>query len=247
MRRLRRALAVAVTLALAGGCDRAEPPVLGPVAVEASYRLQLNGLPVGHAFFRLRVADRRYRIEALTVPDTTLADTQEVLERSEGRFEQGRAIPERFEHLVFADDGTDAVTLEFDWQAQRLRLGHGDEQREVVLLPNTQDRLSYLLVAHRLATTRGTATALQIAMPTATEESRLERVGPGRVVLPQGPRPAVEFRRVTPSPDEQRRLWLAPETCPLPLRIAHEAGGQQIDMQLQTCIDIDDGEPAATD
>lgn len=207
-----------------------------PLAIEAIYRLLFNDQLVGNALFEFELfEDGGYRIDALTAPagqmETQSAD--EVLESSRGALDAETIRPARFEHSVMQGGQIELISLAFDWQRHRLRVQGGEAQREVALLPGTHDRLSYLLAAYRLAVAGDGAVQLQVATAEASEETILEVTGSEPVTLPSGQYAAMVIRRITPNPEESRRLWFDPALGPLPLRILHAHDGNQVDMQLE--------------
>jgi hypothetical protein len=221
-------------------CSPPAPSTTGkvesPLAIEASYRLLFNEQLVGIALFELEIAeDGNYRIDAFTTPAGQMEDQSddEVLETSLGRLEAGAIRPERFEHSVMQGGLVELVSLAFDWKDHRLHVEGKDARRDVVLLPGTHDRLSYLLEAHRLAAAGEGTSQIQIASTDATEETVLEVVGKGPLEVPSGRYEALSIRRLTPAPGESRQLWFDTRLGPLPLRVLHEHGGNAVDMQLE--------------
>ena len=221
-------------------CAPPAPPTTAevetPIAIEASYRLLFNEQLVGMALFELQITeDGMYRIDAFTTPAGQMEhqSDDEVLETSLGRLEAGAIRPEHFQHSVMRGGLFEVVGLAFDWKDHRLHVEGKDAQRDVVLLPATHDRLSYLLEAHRLALAGEGASQIQIASPDATEQTVLEVVGKGPLEVPSGRYEALSIRRHTPDQGESRQLWFDTRLGPLPLRVLHEHGGNMIDMRLE--------------
>jgi hypothetical protein len=242
MLRLIRAAAAGLLLSLIGCASDVDAPP-PPQSIEASYRLHFDGELVGHALFTLRTdINGNYRIEAFTVPAGKMqrAADHEVLEISEGRIEKRHVRPSYFEHSVLDGNGVGAVRMQFDWAGGQLRLTSPDSERSITLLPNTQDRLSYLLVAHLLALGSGDASDLPIATPQVTEENRMQRRGETVLELPGGRYDAIEIERITPAVGEHRRLWFSKTACTLPLRVEHQTERHLVDMVLEHCGAIAD-------
>jgi len=227
------------TIWLAACAPPAPPPtekVETPLEIEASYRLLFNEQLVGIALFELEIAeDGNYRIDAFTTPAGQMEDQSddEVLESSLGKLEAGAIRPVLFQHSVMRGGLFEVVSLAFDWKAHRLHVEGEDARRDVVLLPGTHDRLSYLLEAHRLAAAGEGASQIQIASPDATEETVLEVVGKGPLEVPSGRYEALSIRRLTPDDGESRQMWFDTRLGPLPLRVLHEHGGNTVDMRLE--------------
>ncbi|MCB1772166.1 MAG: DUF3108 domain-containing protein [Gammaproteobacteria bacterium] len=243
MLRLNRAVATGL-VALLSGCTTDVDDSLSPLRVDASYQLHFDGALVGHAFFTLRTdSDGNYRIEAFTVPAGQMqrAADHEVLEVSEGRIEARQVRPSYFEHSVLNSDDVGAVRMQFDWPGAQLQLSGRDTEKQITLLPNTQDRLSYLLVARQLALGAADTRDLPIATPQVTDENRLQRLGESEIELPGGRLAAIEIQRLTPAAEERRSLWFSESRCALPLRIEHQTEKHLVDMVLEHCNPVAEG------
>jgi hypothetical protein len=105
-------------------------------------------------------------------------------------------------------------------------------QRKGALLPDTHDRLSYLLAAQRLAMRGKGEHTIRVATPEASDESRLEFVGADALDLPVGAVDAIVVRRVTVDSNETRQLWFAAQAAPLPVRVLQDRGGNKVEMRL---------------
>jgi hypothetical protein len=235
---LARASALGALLALTAACEQQSDTPAPLSSVEAGYRLLFNDALVGNAFFALEVEpDGGYRIDALTVPAGQLqkAADHEVLEFSSGRLENGRILPQRFVHSVMQNQQIEeVVSLRFDWPQRALYLRNADQERRASLLPDTYDRLSYLLMAYRLAARAGGLQQIQIASAEATEAAVLEITGKSRIEVPLGTYQATGVRRVSALPGETRMLWFDVTASPLPLRIVRQWDSNTVDMQLET-------------
>jgi len=233
--RVRRAglVSLALLLAACGPAPRALPE---PTTVEAAYRLLFNDVLVGNALFVLQIgADGTYTIDAFTTPAGQMQQTSvhEVLENSRGRIDSQGVRPLSFERSVMLGQDVTLDRLSFDWDKRRLR-HTGEKARIGALVPGTQDRLSYLLAAWRLATGDEAATEIQIASVEATEKTRLEVVGKETIEIPLGRYETVAVRRSTPQPNQIRALWFETDLSPLPLRVVHGWAGSTVDMQLES-------------
>ena len=209
----------------------------GPVAVEATYRLLFNDALVGDALFVLQIgADGSYQIEAFTTPAGQMqrAEGHEVLESSRGVIDSDGVRPQRFDHSVMADEQIESVKLIFDHETNLLRIIDQQQERTTALLPSTQDHLSYLLTARRLAMKGSGAAEIQIASTGSTEQTRLQVVGPESIDVPLGHYETIAIRRVTSKPDEIRALWFDTGLSPLPVRVVHGWAGNTVDTQFES-------------
>ncbi len=244
-RATRRGHTIAVALALLSACTQT-PELARAQRIEASYRLLYDGILVGHALFELAIDDDGgYQIEAFTTPagEVGRAIDHEVLESSQGVIDIDGIRPSRYDHSVRQNGRLALVRLTFDWPQGALRLAGQDTSRLVGLLPDTHDRLSYLLVASTLAAAeRGTA-QIRVASSDATEVGLLELIGPADIEVPHGRYRAIGVRRATPDKDEWRELWFDTPTSPLPLLLLHHSGTNTVEMQLEALVNPDRSDP----
>lgn len=243
MRRLTGAVTGAVLLLLPGRTGIEHPAV--PETTEAVYALQFNDELVGHAYFQLQVdALGHYRFEAFTVPAGKLARAagQEVLETSVGVHRPAGTRPATFAYSVVDGERTERVDMSFDWHGGQLSLRGPSDEVDLALLPDTYDRLGYLLVARRLARGDSAATRIQVASPQATADSLLRVVGEETLETPAGRFPAVAVERLSADEDGLRVIWFDRDgDCGLPLRIEQVSGENRSVMQLQRCVADDEG------
>lgn len=238
LRGLRRTHLAVIALLTLSACSTPPAEAPQPLDIEASYRLLFNDTLVGNSLFTLKIgSDATYRFDVFTTPAGQMAKNEdhEVLESSEGSLDSAGVRPARFDHSEIRGGQVSVTQQIFDRDARRhLRQADG-QSSGVPLADSTQDRLSYLLLAHRLANTGDGKLQLQIAGPAATEASVLEVVGATTVETPAGSHQATGVRRVSPETGETRTLWFAAGPGPLPVRIVqHNANGDIIDMQLES-------------
>jgi hypothetical protein len=243
MRRLMAAAAGTALLLLPGGIgDRLDT---GPEATEAAYALHFNDELVGHAYFVLAIDHvGRYRLEAFSIPAGKLsrAADQEVLETSVGVHRPIGTRPAGFSYSLVDGNRTERIDMRFDWAGQRLLLQGPSGEVQLALLPGTQDRLSYLLVARRLAHHGDGAERLPVATLQATVESRLSVVASEPLDTPAGRFDAVAVERVSADEEGHRRIWFDVDgACRLPLRIEQVSGENRTLMQLQRCATVANG------
>jgi len=229
-------MAVLAALALAA-CSPTPQTPSGPVAVEAGYRLLFNDLLVGNALFVLEIDHGgNYRIDAFTTPAGQMAESggHEILESSQGVIDSKGVRPRRFDHSVMADQDVDATSLVFDWDKHMLRVSSPEAEHAAALSPGTQDRLSYLLTAWRLAVLGKGSEQVKIASTKSTEDTQLQVTGEEAIDVPLGHYDSIAIRRVTPEPNVIRALWFDTDLSPLPLRVVHGWAGNTVDMQLES-------------
>ncbi len=224
---LSRALSRAGLLALASllGACTPTPQLPQALKLEASYQLTFNEALVGHVIFGLDIAaDGQYQIEAFTTPAGAMgkAGDLEVLEVSRGNLDIDRVRPVHFEHSVMQNERLEVVSLSFDWEGHQLKVFNGKASQQLGLLPNTHDRLSYLLIAGRLSReTGGELRHIQVASVEATEETVLQPIGQADVEVPLG-----HFdgdRHPPPDPGRDRRTRTLVRPCAQPAAAARGA------------------------
>ena len=239
MRRLNPQLLLAVLAAwLLAGCERVSQLGEKPLAAEASYSLLFNDEVVGEALFSLEIgADGSYRLQALTVPAGRMAraEAHEILETSAGVLQEGTARPASFDYSALDGEKVSQIGLRFDWERRRLVLQADSGERSMPLGPGVQDRLSYLLEAHRLAFLGKGQQALQIAGPDGAAAVRLQPIGRQVLATAAGPVEALGVLRAPIGDDQDpvREIWFDAAGGILPLRVAHGAEGARVTMQLQ--------------
>jgi hypothetical protein len=227
----------ALTVLTLAACSPAPPTKVWPVTVEAGYQLLFNDVLVGNALFVLEIDHRgNYRIDAFTTPAGQMAqsDGHEVLESSLGVIAAGGVRPHRFDHSVMAGEDIEADSLVFDWEKHVLRVSSPETRHAAALLPGTQDRLSYLLTAWRLARLGEGLEQVKIASTESTEQTRLQVTGEESIDVPFGHYDTIAIRRHTPEPNVIRALWFDVDLSPLPLRVVHGWAGNTVDMQLES-------------
>ncbi len=238
LKRARWLLATVAGVLIAACSDEQQQRPPAPLSSEVTYRLTFNGMWVGNALFIVTAdAAGHYRMQALTVPAgkmSNIAENEEILEISEGEFIQGDIRPRRFHYSVMRDAAVKAVDLEFDWDQGGMHIKSGDAFRRVGLAAGTQDQLSYLLAARRLALAGEGSVQLKIASPEVTADNLLEVVRRETVETPLGSAPAIVIRRSGPDPAVTRELWFDTSAAALPLRVSQRWEGNSIDMLLET-------------
>lgn len=234
---LRLILRLLPGLGIVVGCSPIPEPAIPPlVDAESRYELRFNDTHVADVFFAVEfsAADGRYRIDSLTESAPSLQDeeSQEIVESSAGRLLGDRVRPERFDHSTRLGEQLQILNLAFDWDAGQLRLTNAERTETIGLLPDTQDRLSYLLVARQLAAAGAGDRSLRIATPGGAEQASLETIAARRLELPAGDFTAIGVRRSNTESATTRELWFAPEVTPLPLMLTHTQGDSRVDMLL---------------
>jgi hypothetical protein len=226
--------------ALIVGCTEQQARI-EPLQIDAGYQLRFNDSLVGHALFVLAIdATGGYRLEAFTTPAGKITGQagqsgQEILEVSVGTLDAERIRPRRFEHSVLLDVGLKRVAFEFDWDAKTQHVSNDEVQQTLALLPGTHDRLSYLLAAGRLAQSEsGQLHEIRLASLEATEQVVLQVIGRREVTVPLDTFGATGIRRVSVDGSEEREMWYAADTGPLPLRVLRRSDGNTIEMQLES-------------
>lgn len=196
----------------------------------ASYRLLFQGEPVGESYFRFgQGADQGYRFEAYTQPSGRDGDSEahEILEASSGTLgEDGTPQPESYYFSVFNGNETSLLEFLFDWPSKRLQITSKEKRATLDLEPETQDRLSYLLVLGRWITSDREETRFPIAQPGVTATAEFVRIDTTTIEVEAGSFETVHLLRVDAGDQLRRELWL--EVAPPHRLIAmerHEPNG----------------------
>ncbi|MGV6826299.1 MAG: DUF3108 domain-containing protein [bacterium] len=200
----------------------AEPhPLLTPYSAE--YLITRDGKTVGNSFFRLGIsADGQYRFEVFTVPTEKYAGarrSKEVFETSVGNISGGIPVPATYYYSIGKKPNIESWQYRFDWKEQKLHASSGRETASMPLSDNTQDRLSYLMLAALLTQPQE---PLKIHFPLAdlatNQVVTLKREKQSTIKTTAGEFIATEIQRLDDR-DQVRHLWITEEPPRLPVLI----------------------------
>lgn len=206
----------------------------------ANYRLLFNGEHVGDARFSLKLTpDNRYSFEALTRPSgkmSTDGARHEVLEASSGAMQNGIPVPEHYYTAVKSGDSTNMLEFFYDWKSMTLTRKGDNDQQKVALENKSQDRLSYLLKAMKLAGDHRNSAKFPLLTSAGTRQLRMRKANrryidtaAGRVLAQE-----LELSYGIESPD--RNLWLSVDHNYLPVLLEQKTDKGIVRMELSRIL-----------
>lgn len=206
----------------------------------ASYRLLFNGEHVGDATFSLTLgADNHYNFEAFTQPAGKMAadNTQhEVLEASMGRLQDEIPVPEHYYTAVKTSDSATMLEFFYDWQAMIVTRKGDNGQQKTELKAQSQDRLSYLLSAMKLAEKNKNSINVPLLTSTDTKQLSIRKksrrhidTAVGRVLAQEL---EIRFGKDTP----ERSLWLSLDQNYMPVLLEQKTDKGMVRMELKRIL-----------
>ncbi len=134
---------LAVLLSLISPTAYSQPA--GLQSFEAHYSISRQGITLGRLKLSLRFdssGNYRYRADSEHTGLFSWLHPQQVEERSEGHFEQGQVIPQRYHYLRRHSDEKKQIKLQFDWQKRQVTTSTGDSRWRQLIETGTQDKFS---------------------------------------------------------------------------------------------------------
>jgi hypothetical protein len=206
----------------------------------ANYRLTFNGDHVGDARFSLKLTtDNQYSFEAFTRPagkmsaDNTL---HEVFEASSGMLLGGMPVPDHYYTAVKTDSGTDMLEFFYDWKTMTLTRKSDNGQQKAKLKKQSQDRLSYLLNAMKLAGGHRNSVIVPLITGAGTKQLSIRKKNrrhintkTGRVLAQE-----LELSYGIESPD--RSLWLSLDDGYLPVLLEQKTDKGIVRMEIMQVL-----------
>lgn len=201
----------------------------------ASYQLLLDDEKKGETQFSLLLPATGYSFEAFTLPQGKLATVDikhEILETSHGHFSEGRPEPDTYYYAVRNASGTQMLEFFFDWKKQQLTLRGEKERQKFTLESGTQDRLSYILRAMKLADSQQRIARFKRVSIEGTEEITLQKKLQKYISTPAGRFLALEISVETTGGKTPRSLWLAVKNNYIPLLLTKNTNKGRVRMEL---------------
>ncbi|HET7730488.1 MAG TPA: DUF3108 domain-containing protein [Usitatibacter sp.] len=214
MRALLAALLLAATSALASAA---------PATITAEYELTNHGIRIGRVSETYVRKGDTYSIQSVTRSEGPLKlflDDQLTVE-SAGTVSPEGLKPMRFTQRREKDPKRD-IDASFDWGRGLLVSRFRGETHEVALLPQTQDRLSFMYQFMNV-TPRAGPMSLVMSNGRKVERYTYRLVSEARLATPAGEFDTLHFERVVESPKESRaEVWLARDRFNFPVRVVFD-------------------------
>lgn len=202
----------------------------------ANYRLIFNGEHVGNARFSLKLTpDNQYSFEALTRPAgkmSVASPRHEVLEASSGVLQNGTPVPDHYYTAVKTDDGTDMLEFFYDWQTMTLTRKGDNGQQKAVLQKQSQDRLSYLLKAMKLAGDHKNSVKFPLLTSAGARQLSMRKTNRRYISTAAGRVLAQELELSYGIEPADRNLWLSVDHNYLPVLLEQKTDKGIVRMEL---------------
>ncbi len=206
----------------------------------ADYRLLFNGDHVGDARFSLQLtADNQYSFEAFTRPAGKMSadnSKHEILEASSGKLQGGMPVPDHYYTAVKTGSGTNMLEFFYDWQTMTLTRKGDNGQQKAELKKQSQDRLSYLLNAMKLADAHKNSVVVPLITDAGSKQLSIRKknrrhinTATGRVLAQE-----LELNYGIESPD--RSLWLSLDHGYLPVLLEQKTDKGIVRMELKQIL-----------
>lgn len=179
-----------------------------------------GGMQLGEAIHRLDIEEGRYTLKAVT-QTTGLASifkTYVLTQSSQGQVDAQGLQPHSFAEEKKQARGTQSLSAEFDWAAQKLHFSHGGE---IGLPEQAQDILSFLYQLSQMPTANRESVPLRISNGKKLEYYELEIGAEEEIATPLGKLRALPLRKLHAPGEEGQEIWLGLEYRLLPVKVRH--------------------------
>lgn len=227
--RLGLRLLLACTLLQASFASLAAEAALKPYS--AQYRLSMGRIIIGSVDISLQLSEGHYHYQAFTAPVGLAAvfRKDEITEQSEGRLDDNRVIPLRYQYRHKKPKKSRQVKLEFDWKASHVTNRAADSLWSMEIPQGTQDKFSQQL-ALMLALYRGEKrAAFQVADGGLLKTYHYTEVERERIKTAAGEHETIRVARNKGERPSRASFWFAPALNYLPVKVAkHEDDGDYV-------------------
>ena len=194
-----------------------------PTDIAAEYQLSAAGLTIGHVSETFARLGDEYRIRSVASSTGVLKlflDDQLTMQST------GRVVASGLKPLAFAQHRQSttkgAVKATFDWERGIMHSQSGDNERDVPLPQETQDRIS---VMYQFMNLKPGAKTVEMYMSNGRKVERYTYrfVGEEPLRTPAGSFDTVHYERVLESPkDSKAEVWLAKDRFNFPVRVVFD-------------------------
>jgi hypothetical protein len=194
-----------------------------PTSIDAEYNLVTTGLTIGHVSETYSRTGDQYAIRSVARSEGLLklfVDDQLTMQSS------GRVVAGGLQPLEFAQHRTNsskgAVKATFDWTHGVMRTQYGDNDKEVPLPEDTQDRISVMYQFMNLKPGAGTVT-MPMSNGKKVELYTYRFVDEQELQTPAGKFDTLHYERVTANAKESKaQVWLAKDRFNFPVRVVFD-------------------------
>lgn len=207
-----------------------------PNSFVADYELSRNGIPVAHTRLSLDLRDDgAYLYRARTEPNVLISLWREdlILEQSTGRLIDGSPRPDNYYYQRVSGSGGYSVTMAFDWEKNRVRIGEKPRHWFLDLEPGTLDKfVQQLALSHELDQ-GADVPRFTVADGGKLKEYSYKSIGKESVETPMGRYETLKLERHKDDAESDYTLWLAPVLDYLPIRILRLHNGARYLMEIE--------------
>ncbi|MCW8890512.1 MAG: DUF3108 domain-containing protein [Sedimenticola sp.] len=201
-------------------------------AYKAHYRVSKGTFAIGSANITLTLSDDgRYQYRAYTTPVGLAAvfRKDEITELSDGHIENNRIIPDHYLYNHKKPKKQRKVSLDFDWENQRVANKTADSHWSMEIPVGTQDKFSQQL-SLMLSLCRGESSAtFQVADGGLLKTYQYTQVEEESIRTEAGEYQTLKLARNKDNKPSKATLWFAPNLNYLPVKIAkHEKDGDYV-------------------
>lgn len=221
---------------------------------EAEYVLYSRGFEVAHVTRMLEQApDGTYTLssDSKTVGMASLFRDDRIHERSHWQLTESGMQPLNYVYDHRGSKRNRQVNIDFDWDAERVRMDINDDHWHMDLEPGTLDKLLYqLALMHDLQLNGEQQTRYRVADGGSIRDYDFEPLGNERVETPMGEFDTVKMARYRDDSDRETILWCAEALGYLPVKVVHiEPDGLQTTTLLKSYrkLPSDTSTPAVED
>ena len=221
----------------------ASTPILAARSVQsftADYRLLFNEEHVGDARFSLKLtADSHYSFKVFTQPAGKMVVNNtghEVIETSSGKLGDKMPVPDHYYTAVKTNEGTTMLEFFYDWQAMIITRKGDNGQQKTGLKEQSQDRLSYLLSAMKLAGGHKNSIVIPLVTSTDTRQLRIRKKSRRHMDTAIGRILAQELEISFGKQSPKRSLWLSLDQNYLPVLLEQNTDKGIIRMELMRIL-----------
>ena len=201
------------SLAVAAGA--AAQPAAPPPRLEMEYQLMRNGSTVAEIVERLEHANGNYLLTETWKGKGVYALLGKAKRTSTGTLDKNGPRPREF---TDERSGRDTQRVWFDWDAKTITRRYKGPARTEALLPETQDRLSFLFALTYQAR-KGQPISLYIADGRGLSHHVYQHDGRERLKTAAGEFETVKLIRRNEGSGEVSEIWFISERTYLPIRI----------------------------
>ncbi|HEX9583886.1 MAG TPA: DUF3108 domain-containing protein [Gammaproteobacteria bacterium] len=218
-----RLCVVALTIVPAGA-NAASPAGL-PEPFIARFSLSAHGAKIGETEWSVRALTTglyAYESRSNAAGVLALISDEEIVERSEWRFDEGLLRPVYYSYKRSGGKKDRNISVAFDWQNMQARNTAKGRAWNMPVPDGTLDKLSYVLVLMGDLAAEKTNLEYLVADGGKLKTYKLRIEGVERLETALGALDTVRVRRLRTSEDRETLLWCARELNYLPVKIEHK-------------------------